>query len=1151
MCDLIDLNSPDIKGSLSSKLASPLIPVPTDICKNFNTRKNEPNSPIIGKRDSLENNPFDMVLHKTTEYIQKKDDPFEMTLEKAMKLKCKQKSSLRSSSLDLPDNSIVKQKVYTQKLKMNQTADELSINKLNTNNVITNKVSNENIIVNVSNTNMLCNNSKSDVPIIEIQDNDLSILNQSEMNDILFETDNKSNKNQIKSILQNKMSLHMQKDKISMEQIPFSNVTLKVPKFRRSFSQGEAVSSKESQYLHQVSLFESLGIDSDNNINVYSSNSLDLLNEGFLKSYSNESSISNLSNISSIPKLNSVSSTINSSIMLSNGTMNRTFLESCSSEKSQNTKLSENMDLNKEVKSIFPIEKDLITSVANTSIKTSISDLTDRFNKLKAKISETHIESYMNNKDEFTYNSSNIMKECITVMEKSEKYDMNNKLIDVDVFTPDNNKEYCKNSISDTSSDSVFFEENKINKSIRQEAKLLARTFEELALKTSSGSSMDDFITNNSLWTLELLPAFDDETSVENLIELPTSPEGTDTKSKNIEIAENKCNDSNKSKKNEFSNNVKVKDLEMELVEPILIEKRFTAVTLLLELKKLIETENNVEASKLVKNLEKALGINCENNTELLTTYLNATNNLAKNPEKSSNNLDMIKNVAEHSMEYSQENNLTNNSMENIKESEFFEKTSFNASKCIDNQKYLNNVNYKSKCETPETKICIEKIKKEKDENEIISHNNEDSYKQENNLINEKMVIELLANIGKLLCEQTDEHPTLNVLKNLGKVLNFTSNNCNVDKNTKSNNAYIEIQQTPKKSKLKFENESRSLYSNSTNRLSLSLESKKISNKNFIRRSISVSQTPPFKNESNLSMFNSKSTSQLKEITKRFSSDPSFIKPESNKEIITNNDKNILQKDLQKEKSTISTVRNKFKKKINTNITNKKGPMKAILPIGNMQKRETINKKLTSSIGTTTPPQSHKIISSTPNSTNNELLAKKSRSAKPVASSTPDAQNSKIQKAQSQIINSPKKRNFSCDISPVTTRININNCNGMSNNLQRNTKLPSPKKTTPKRRTTESNIPKIQTPPINKSLNSSFEINQYERLYESPKRSIYKQSNSQKNSPISFKNNGNNIQRSPLRDNNKIVQKVKPINLISKLRRYSNSNIVDKENSYV
>lgn len=507
MCDLIDLNSPDIKGSLSSRLASPLIPVPTDICKNFNTRKNEPNSPIIGKRDSLENNPFDMVLHKTTEYIQKKDDPFEMTLEKAMKLKCKQKTSLRSFSLDLPDNSTVKQKVHTQKLKMNQTADELSI-KSNTNNVITNKVSNENIIVNVSNTN-ISNNSKSDVPIIEIQDNDLSILNQSEMNDILFETDNNSNKNQIKSILQNKMSLHVQKDKINIEQIPFSNLTLKVPKFRRSYSQGEAISPKESQYLHQVSLFESLGIDSDNNINIYSSNSLDLLNEGFLKSYSNESSISNLSNISSIPKLNSVSSTINSSIMLSNGTMNRTFLESCSSEKSQNIKLNENMEyLNKEVKSMFPTEKDLMTSVANISIKNSISDLTDRFNKLKAKVSETHIESCMNNKDEFTHNSSNIMKEC--VIEKNEKYDINNKLIDVDVFTPDNNKEYCKNSISDTSSDSVFLvsflfyvliiilynvslpiftlqEENKINKSIRQEAKLLARTFEELALKTSSG----------------------------------------------------------------------------------------------------------------------------------------------------------------------------------------------------------------------------------------------------------------------------------------------------------------------------------------------------------------------------------------------------------------------------------------------------------------------------------------------------------------------------------------------------------------------------------------------------------------------------------------------------------------------------------------
>lgn len=44
--------------------------------------------------------------------------------------------------------------------------------------------------------------------------------------------------------------------------------------------------------------------------------------------------------------------------------------------------------------------------------------------------------------------------------------------------------------------------------------------------------------------------------------------------------------------------------------------------------------------------------------------------------------------------------------------------------------------------------------------------------------------------------------------------------------------------------------------------------------------------------------------------------------------------------DLQKEKtSMICTVKNRLKKKIDIDIINKKGPMKAILPIGNMQKR--------------------------------------------------------------------------------------------------------------------------------------------------------------------------------------------------------------------
>ncbi|CAK9798114.1 hypothetical protein ANTPLA_LOCUS1434 [Anthophora plagiata] len=1166
MCDLIDLNSPDRKDLLNAKLASPLIPVPTDsLCHNYNSSTNETNSIITGKRDSLENNPFDMVLHKTTEYIQKKDDPFEVTLEQALTLNCED----RTCSLDLT-NDAVKQKPCKQKLKLNKALNKSLIdNELNYCNMSSAKISNETVIVDSNNTNTLNNNlqSKDVIPTIDIQDYDLSILKQSMMNDTLFEGDKESNKNQIKSTLQNKMFIRTKKDN---GQFPYPSTALKVSKLRRSLSQGENIPPRKTEYLNQISLIEPLRINSDSENNIYSSNSLNLLNEGFLKShYSGSSVFSSLSNISSIHRLNSVSSTINSSTVLSNGTMNRSFLESCSSEKSENIKLSENMDLNKDIKSVFLTSNNSIISVGNILTKRSISDLTDRFNKLKANTSEIYIpENSLNSKDEHACSSPNDIKDCVTVMEKNENCDINNKLIDVDVFSPDIHctKEHSKSSLSDTSSDSVFLKGNKIDKSIFNEAKLLARTFEELAFKTSSGSSIDDLITSNSSWTSELLPAFDDE--VENLIELPISPVGSDTKSKDEKV-ENSNSHIDKNK--ELSNKVKenVKDLEMELAEVIYTEKRLTAATLLLDLKKLIKTENNVEANKLVENLEKTLGINCKNNTELLTTYLNATNNLTRDPQKSNSGLEIIKNVAESNMEHSQEDNLTSNSIENVKDSIFCENINFNdvnMSKCSDNQKYFKKVSSESKCEIPERETNIEEIKGKEAENEHhtqkISKEDSSCKRESNSLLNERVIIELLENIGKVLSAQTKEHPTWDILKNLGKVLDSTPNG-NVNKDTKSDSAYIEIQQTPRKSKVKFENKTKSsVLSNSVNRISLDLESaKQLGNKKLIRRSMSLSQTQSFKNESNPLISSSKSTSQLKEVTKRFPSDPSFASTTTSKQIIANNNKNELQRDTQTEILTISrsqkektamvsTVKNKLKKKMDTDVRSKKGPLKAILPIGSMQKRENISKKMTPPSGTITPPKSHKIISSTPNSMDNGL--KKTRSSKPVASSTPDAQSSKTCKIRSPVTNFSKKRNFSCDISPVTISLNVRNDNGTNKSPRRSNKLPSPKKTTPKRRSAGSGIPRSQTPPMGKRLNSSFDVNQYERMYESPQRSLYKTSNSQKNSPVSLKKNENNTKQSPLRENNKLMNKVKPINLISKLRRYSvGTNIMEKENNYI
>ena len=1163
MCDLIDLNSPDRKGFLSSRLASPLIPAPTDTtCSNYNKRTNETSSQMLGKRDSLENNPFDMVLHKTTEYIQKKDDPFEVTLEKALRPKYKRNASLRTCSFDFSDDYILKHKKRNHKLKMNKTLDDSLINEeLNGRDTLPKQISNDSMQVNFStssndfksdNVNFSFSTNSPNIRVIDVQDVNSSILSQSILNDTLFDGGKELNKEQMKAFSENDMSIRTDAGRIN--QIPMSDMYLKIPKLRRSFSQGEAISPKRSQHLNQISLIEPsrTGSRSSNSI---SSSSLDLLNRGFWKSRSSGNSVfSSLSNVSAITKLNSVSSMASSSMMMSDGTINRSFLESCSSDASDNAKPGENTDFTRE------------RNVVSNGTRSSISDLSHRFNKLKRKASE--LQNSEKEGNEVTANFSNDVKECVTVMKMDVECDINDKLIDVDVFTPEMNftKEHCKNSISDTSSDSVFLEGNKINKSIFHEAKLLAQTFEELALKTSSGSSIDDLITNNLSWTLELLPAFDDEAMVDNLIELPLSPcvNGVNpTNEKAADCAENNSPTDKHEEPVAKKAEENVKDIEMELIETISTEKRITAATLLLDLKKLVTTEKNTRANKLLENLEKVLGVNWDNNTELLTTCLTTTNNLGKSSQKSSSSVEIIKNVAESNMEYSREDNLSRNSPE-ITESALCANVNFNdfgENKCAaNNQKNLEEINGESKDEVLEVKPKTEEINKEKEINDLDNENQceNDSFckTEDNSFKNEKMALELLANIGKLLSKQTGEHSTLNLLKNLGNVLNFASNN--TDANTKADDNYVENQRTPKKSTSKFGKRTHSsALSKSANRFSLDLESKKQPvSKNYVRRSISVSQAPPIKCSQSPVMSKGKSASQLKEVTKRFPSDPGLVT--HNKKVIVNNNKSGLGKEgaktvtaleLRKEKGTVKT---KLKTRNGVEVANKKGPMKAILPIGNMQKRETISKITNPSTDSVTPPKSHNIISSTPNSTDNKFALKNSsRNSKPVASSTPDAENSKARKAQSQITTSySKKRNVSCDISPVTTRANVSNNNGATNSPKRISKLQSPKRTTPTRRTMESGIPKCRTPPVTKRLNSSLDVNQYERLPESPQRSLYRASNSQKSSPVSLRKNNHNLQQSPLRESNNIKHKVKPINLISKLGRHSvGTNPMEKENN--
>lgn len=429
MCDLIDLNSPDAKGSLDpTKLASPLIPAPKSVESN-----GEINSLMITekRRESDGNNPFDRVLHETVEYVTKKADPFEMMLQRALKSKRKGNIDLRARSVNFADDFTPKSKkryfkrrnktldgsllenkldvsIGDSKMEMRKETDSFNVRNIDVcdNNMIVEpssyKDNDESISMPKQNDKIVVNNSES---------LELSILNQSAMNDTLLETVPKFQKD-------DNIPFFLEKDTLLKEFILFPNNN-----FKRSLSQGTGRSPTLS-YLNRRS--QSVTDDekkiSQNDYNIVPS----FLDKGFLESRCNEQSVfSTLSNVSSIAKLNSISSI--SSSVLSIDTMNHAFLDNNSLKASQEKiNTSDN-------------------SVEMKSKQYNFSDLAARLEKLKCTMNGT-------------ISISNKIEAESDFIKEENKQITNDKLIDVDVFSPEENtsKERNKSSSSATSLESVF-----------------------------------------------------------------------------------------------------------------------------------------------------------------------------------------------------------------------------------------------------------------------------------------------------------------------------------------------------------------------------------------------------------------------------------------------------------------------------------------------------------------------------------------------------------------------------------------------------------------------------------------------------------------------------------------------------------------------
>lgn len=292
------------------------------------------------------------------------------------------------------------------------------------------------------------------------------------------------------------------------------------------------------------------------------------------------------------------------------------------------------------------------------------------------------------------------------------------------------------------------------------------------------------------MWTSELLPAFEDDI-VDDLIEVPY----LNANNREEKIGDMLCsNDEIKSQ-----NNIK-KNIEMVPFSQIIADKKATS-TLLLDLKKIVKTENNSEANRLLENLEKVLGIQ-SSNIELLSEYLQRTNNsetIKNTEEEKHDNKNHVDDLKLHEIESNKESCCNNE---------------INSCKVFNDSKQLLIKENKIQNDLPlvnaQTEISPKKersVDMEKKENNVDINNstqeNTETNKEENNKTenNEKVAVELLINLGKVLSGQSNESATLNLLKNLGEVLNLVSKNKQEKDNEQDNMTSTIIGKTSTKEK--------------------------------------------------------------------------------------------------------------------------------------------------------------------------------------------------------------------------------------------------------------------------------------------------------------------------------------------------------------
>ncbi|XP_034946307.1 uncharacterized protein [Chelonus insularis] len=1081
MSDLIDLTSPENKKIQPPKLSSPLIPVPKD-----DVESNKADSMAVPARRSLNDNPFDVALQKTNEYIRKCQDPFEIVFEKAINHENKNESEPRLSASS-KDDYCCKRSRHPDAVKMNKTFTDSQ--SPNFSNILNNQSSSLShwknyAITDLANTlpsEVLRKKSipessvtfdKKNMPLISIDPptpnfdlsilnqsmlnntfsdeygterpsigkflnkttasciGETSILNQSAMNDSLSGSGS-SDDGLIKSIVNHRIDSCI-KQALEKTEIHSDKLTDQYHKLRRSLSQGDEIAVGKLRKMQSQSTNES------KNFSILNNKSSILreedFNNGFLKTtaarFSTTSEVSTISTISAISRLNSALS-YTASFGDSDNPINNAFIKSCLSLTSETPQ--------KRQKSITTNSR-----IASANSLTKISDLADQFNILKLK-------------------SNNFYS----------------------VGTPISNQEKCN-----ISNDSVFTEDAPIHNTLNLEQ------LEQSKSHTSNSSVGEDLLPKKLPDDLDL--SLENEIHVDNLIELHTSNSFNNTESNPCE------NNQSLPQKKEDVKIDTVKELEQELIEP---EKKPVAATLLMELQKLIKTKNNPKAAELLEKLEEYLGVKCHSNVELLEMCFHNANESKEHVDI--NKADQVSSKAEKSkVNVSEEDNVNIELNDNLKRKDSIS----NIKKNLNNDEKINKGN---KALTVSGEVeCEEK-------------------KPDNLFGTQKLIMDIQLALRQLLTDYNGE-PTL-FLENLKKVINPIPNEKTVEKVKNKKTLSSRVSLSPKKSSGLV---NRSLKSP----MRQSFGSNSVKKLPSIKRRASISQIP----ETNIpkAEVKSRADSPKKEIKKRISS--------YGESSLEKNKVKIEPQPIKIKSSVPVFNKTKLKKKSEVDAPVKKGPLKAVIPLGNMQRKTTVGMKVSIVVEPTTPPKSsHHTSSFRPGSTpireqmNTLERIKTSKKVKPVASSTPEIANKSLN-IKERVSSSPR-HNMSWNISPVTPNPSLNSSNvGKNNPIKRiqsdKVLVPSPKarNVTPRRLEQTSEISKHSNVLNNSLKNTSSKIN-HSRYSEPVK-------NNGINKSVAAEKSHKSIQ-SPLKEKNSPVLKNKLNLSISKLRRHSASiTTTEKEN---